>query len=324
MIPTHALGSSGLAVSALGFGAWAIGGNRYGNSYGATDDAESTAAVRRALDLGCTLFDTADVYGHGHSETLLGRALGPDRPRVVVATKVGANFYHRGVSPKQRQRLEALVAGGLGSLAPDVVLPIVHTLDFSPEYLRFACERSLQRLSTDYVDLLQLHNPSAQTLADPGTYDVLDRLREEGKIRTYGVSVHTVDEALGALQTGRPATVQIVHNFVRREVTPALAEAAARSGAAVIAREPLANGLLTGRYDEHHRWEEGDIRARMPEPYVAQVVGLARQLAELGRRDGLTAPQMALSFTLAQPGIDCVVAGMKTPSQVDENFGVFR
>src|SRR5947209_10943562 len=130
------LGKTVLKVSEVGFGAWAIGGNAHGNSYGPTDDKQSLSAIGRALELGCNFFDTADVYGHGHSESLLGAALRDVRDQVFIATKVGGNFYDGDVH-----------------------------MDFTPAHLRFAVERSLERLRTDHIDLLQLHNPSINLIS---------------------------------------------------------------------------------------------------------------------------------------------------------------
>src|SRR5881398_2093262 len=127
------LGKTGLKVSEVGFGAWAIGGNAHGNSYGPTDDKQSLAAIGRALELGCNFFDTADVYGHGHSEELLGEALAGIRQRVLVATKVGGNFYNRGVNPLLLGRIAEAVGRPVGELAPDVPLPVTHDANFSPE-----------------------------------------------------------------------------------------------------------------------------------------------------------------------------------------------
>ena len=150
------LGRTGLSVGEIGFGAWAIGGNEFGNSYGPTDDAESMRAIRRALELGCNFFDTADVYGHGHSESLLGEALQDVRETVIIATKVGADFYK-----------------------PDL------RLDFTPGYLRFAVQRSLERLRTDRIDLLQLHNPPMTLISATGTWEPLEEMKREGLIRFY-------------------------------------------------------------------------------------------------------------------------------------------
>src|SRR5258706_490495 len=126
------LGRTGLAVSPIGFGGWGIGGNRFGNSYGPTDDAESLRAVQRAYELGCNFFDTADVYGHGHSEELLGRALAGIRQDVLGATKVGGNFYNRAVHPLLRDRLAQMLGKSLDVVAADAVLPVAHDVSFTP------------------------------------------------------------------------------------------------------------------------------------------------------------------------------------------------
>lgn len=285
------LGRTGLSVSEIGFGAWAIGGNGFGNSYGTTDDAESTRAIRRAVELGCNFFDTADVYGHGHSESLLGAALHDVRDQVIIATKVGANFYN----PELR-------------------------LDFTPGYLRMAVERSLERLRTDHIDLLQLHNPPMNLIAAPATYEPLEVLKREGLIRFYGVSVHPPEEGVAAVQAGRPDTVQIVYNLARRDVEDTFLPTAQAAKVGVIAREPLANGFLAGRYDAASTWERGDIRSRMPRPYVAQMSALGQRVREVAVPSGLTAPQLALKFVLDRPEIACAIVGMKTVQQVEENL----
>src|SRR3989441_1009201 len=206
------LGRTGLSVSEIGFGAWAIGGNAFGNSYGPTDDAESTRAIRRAFELGCNFFDTADVYGHGHSESLLGPALHDVRDQVFIATKVGGNFYDGDVH-----------------------------MDFTPAYLRFAVERSLERLRSDHIDLLQLHNPPLNLIAAMATYEPLEEMKGEGLIRFYGVSVHPPEEGVAAVQATMPDTVQIVYNLARREAEDTFlltAHAANAAGAQVRARSP--------------------------------------------------------------------------------------
>src|SRR5438445_114691 len=316
------LGRTGLAVSPIGFGAWAIGGNRFGNSYGPTDDAESLRAVRRAYDLGCNFFDTADVYGHGHSEQLLGEALAGIRQRVLVATKVGGNFYNRAVNPLLLGRIAEAVGRPVGELAPDVPLPVTHDADFSPEYVRFAVEQSLRRLATDYLDLLQLHNPALSLIADPDTYLVLEDLKREGKIRFYGVSVHPPEEGLAAVEVTRPDTVQIVYNRGRREAEDRFFPLARASNVGVIAREPLANGLLAGKYGRDSTWDKGDIRARMPRPYVAQLTAVAERVKDLAGQAGVTPAQLALRFVLDNEAVSVVIVGMKTLAQVEENLSL--
>jgi len=182
------LGRTGLSISEIGFGCWAIGGNAFGNSYGSTDDAESQRAIRRAFELGCNFFDTADVYGHGHSEALLGAALRDVRDQVIIATKVGGNFYDRDMRT-----------------------------DFTPGYLRFAVERSLERLRTNRIDLLQLHNPPINLISALETYEPLEAMKREGLIRFYGVSVHPPEEGVAAVNAAMPDAVQIVYSLARRE-----------------------------------------------------------------------------------------------------------
>ncbi len=314
------LGRTGLAVSAVGFGAWAIGGNRYGNSYGPTDDAESRRAVRRAYELGCNFFDTADVYGHGHSEEVLGAALVGIRSEIILATKVGGNFYNRDVHPLRAPRLSEALGQPLADLAPDVVLPMTHDANFSPAYLRFAVEQSLRRLQTDYIDLLQLHNPALNLIADPETYHALDDLKAAGKIRFYGVSVQSPEEGLAAIEVTRPDAVQLVYNIVRRDAEDRLFPAARAANVGLIAREPLANGFLAGQYGPDSTWERGDIRARMPRPYVAQLVALGERVRQLAAEADLTAPQLALRFVLDNDAIAVVIVGMKTVAHVEENL----
>ena len=311
-------------MSPIGFGGWAIGGNRFGNSYGTTDDAESRRAVRRAYELGCTFFDTADVYGHGHSEEILGETLEGIRKDVIVATKVGGNFYNRDVNPLLLGRLAEVLDGPISQVAPDAPLPVTHDANFSPAYIRFAVERSLGRLRTDYIDLLQLHNPALGLTANPETYQVLEDLKDEGKIRFYGVSVHTPEEGLAAVEVTRPDAVQIVYNVVRREAEDRFFPAARAANVGVIAREPLANGLLAGTYGPDSTWEKGDIRARMTRPYVMQIAALGERVTELASQAGVTAAQLALRFILDNEAVSVVIVGMKTVAQVEENLSLER
>ncbi len=293
------LGRTGLEVSELGYGGWAIGGNAVGNSYGSTDDTESRRAVRRAFELGCNFFDTADVYGHGHSEELIGATLHDVRDQVILATKVGGNFYNRAVHPLLRDRLSQMVGKSFDEVAADAVLPVAHDVNFTAPYVRFAVERSLQRLRTDRIDLLQLHNPPINLITEMDTYAVLEDLKREGLIRFYGVSVHPPEEGLAAILA-----------------------AAQAAGVGVIAREPLANGFLTGKYAPDSVWEKGDIRGRMPRPYVAQLTALGQRVKELASKSGLTAAQLALRFVLDNTAVSTVIVGMKSVSQVEDNLAV--
>ena len=262
------LGKTGLKVSEIGFGAWAIGGNAFGNSYGPTDDKTSVDAVRKALDLGCNFFDTADAYGHGHSEELIGKALKDRRDDAVIATKAGADFYH---DPAR--------------------------MNFSPDYLAFALGKSLERLQTDHVDLYQLHNPPIQLLRNGKIFEGLERLLDSGKARYYGISIHDPEEGILAIKNGRPSTIQVVFNILRQEAKNKLFQAARDNDVAIIAREPLSNGFLSGKFTDDSTFPAGDIRFNFPRSYFHALVKASQQLKFLqsGTR---TLAQAALRFVL--------------------------
>jgi len=284
------LGSTGLKVSEVGFGAWAIGGNAHGNSYGPTDDRASIAAVQKGVELGCNVFDTADVYGHGHSEELLGQALRGQRDKVFIATKVGGDFYHG--APK---------------------------MNFSPDYIEFALGKSCERLQTDYIDLYQLHNPPVQQVKNGSLFRTLEVLKEKGRIHHFGISIHDPQEGLLAMKTGPPETIQVVFNILRQDAKLQLFQAAKDSGVGIIAREPLANGFLTGRHTAEDEFPRGDIRNGFPQDYILNLVLAAEQLRFLETKTR-TLTQAALRFILDQKEVSTVIPGAKTPQQAEENL----
>lgn len=286
------LGKTGFQVSEIGFGAWAVGGNAHGNSYGPTDDRTSLAAIQRAFELGCNFFDTADVYGHGHSEEVLGQALKEHRDKVIIATKVGGDFYH---GPPR--------------------------MNFNPDYIEFALEKSCERLQTDYVDLYQLHNPPVQMIRNETLFGTLEKLKEKGKIRHYGISIHNPQEGILAMKTGNPEAIQVMFNILRQEAKLPLFQAAVESGVGIIAREPLANGFLTGKHNADETFPEGDIRHHFPRDYIFNLVLATEQLKFLGGRNR-TLAQAALRFVLDQKEVSTVIPGAKTPQQVEENLSV--
>lgn len=285
------LGSTDLEVSAVGFGAWAIGGNEFGNSYGPTYDDDSRAAVSAALEAGCTFFDTADVYGHGHSEVLLGEALKNRRKEVVIATKGGSDFYH---TPAR--------------------------LNFTENHLIFAVEQSLKRLSTDYIDLYQLHNPPFSLIESGRVFEPLEKLKTQGKIRFYGISIHDPQEGLLAMKMGKPSAIQVVYNYLHRDAAEELFPRALAEGVAIIAREPLANGFLTGKYTKESVFPVGDIRHQWPSKYQTQLINQVQDFLRVTSTTPFSPAQNALRFVLAQPAISVVIPGCKTMEQVQENF----
>ena len=292
---TRLLGKTGLRVSELGFGGWAIGGDGFGNSYGPTDDAQSRAALRRALELGVTLIDTADVYGHGHSEALVGEVLRDwPGPAPVVVTKGGVNFY------RQDGTLEG---------------------DWTPYGIAHAVQQSLIRLRRETLDVFLLMNPPVQELERWRTWEAITALRRSGKIAWAGVSVDSPEDGMWLLQNKAPVDVlEVPYSIFFQGAAPELLPLARKQKVGVLAREPLANGFLTGKYAPDAAFPDGDIRAALPPQYVRAMTETAAQLSFL-QHAGRTLTQAALRFCLDNAHIGCVVAGAKTGVQVEENVG---
>jgi aryl-alcohol dehydrogenase-like predicted oxidoreductase len=285
------LGRTDLQVSEVGFGAWAIGGNKHGHSYGPTDNAVSLKTIARALELGCTFFDTADIYGHGLSEKLLGQALQKRRHECIIATKVGNDFYHGPVHQ-----------------------------NFDPDYIRSALDKSLERLRTDYIDLYQLHNPPLMMLQRGEHYGILEELKQTGKIRYYGVSVHDSYEGEMAIHTGKPDVIQVIYNCLRPDAGEELFPLAQEGDVGLIVREPLASGILTGKSTVDSAFPEGDLRADWPQEYLMMQVQLAEKLRFLETAGQRSLAQAALRFVLDEPAVSVVIPGIKTAHQAEENF----
>jgi aryl-alcohol dehydrogenase-like predicted oxidoreductase len=290
------LGKTGLKVSALGFGSWAIGG-----AWGSVDDSESLAALNRAIELGVNFFDTADVYGDGRSERLLAKLRQQHHEKIYIATKAG-----RGLSPH--------VAEG-----------------YNRANLTTFVERSLKNLSTDAIDLLQLHCPPTQVFYMPEVFGVLDDLVKAGKIRYYGVSVEKIDEALKAIEYPNLQSVQIIFNMFRQRPAEIFFEQAKIRKVGILARVPLASGMLTGKLTSDTQFEPDDHRVfnRHGEAFdrgetfsgVDYKVGL-QAVEELKAicPAGMSMSQFALRWILMFDAVTCAIPGAKRPSQVDENF----
>jgi aryl-alcohol dehydrogenase-like predicted oxidoreductase len=285
------LGRTGLVVSEIGFGAWGIGGRTAAEtSYGDTDDAVSLAALARALDRGITFFDTSAAYGDGHSEELIGRAVKGRRGDVVIATKAGYDSWER-------------------------------PPDFSPPAIMASTERSLRRLGTDYLDLLQLHNPPAGALAAPEVREAIRDLVDSGKIRTWGVSAKGPQEALEAVRSAGAPVVQANFNMMDlRAIQCGLLDEIARTGTGFIARTPLCFGFLSGTIGYKTRFPDGDHRARWPRAQIVNWIdGAADLLRALSAAPGTEGAQAALRFCLAFPAISSTIPGILAPEEADQN-----
>jgi aryl-alcohol dehydrogenase-like predicted oxidoreductase len=289
------LGRTGWKVSTISFGTWAIGG-----SWGGVRDEESLAALHRALDLGVNFFDTADVYGDGRSERLLAKLRHERREEFYIATKAGRRLAQQTPEGYNRKNLTAYV------------------------------ERSLKNLQTEALDLLQLLCPPTEVYYRPEVFGILDDLARAGKIRHYGVSVERVEEALKAIEYPKVQSVQIIFNLFRQRPAELFFGEARRRQVGVLARVPLASGLLTGQLTAASSFAKDDHRAfnRHGESFdrgetfsgVDYHLGLevVEQLRPLVPR-GATLAAFALRWILTFPAVTCAIPGAKRPAQVEDN-----
>lgn len=288
------LGRTGRDVGVVGLGAWQLGAD-----WGEVDESDALGVLRAAVDGGVTFIDTADVYGDGRSERLVGQVL-KEHPELTVATKMG-------------RRVEQV--------------PENYTLDA----FRAWNDRSRENLGVDTIDLVQLHCPPTSVYSSDAVFDGLDTMVAEGRIAAYGVSVETCAEALTAIARPNVASVQIILNAFRLKPLDEVLPAARRAGVGIIARVPLASGLLSGKYDENTTFGADDHRTynRNGESFdVGETfsgVDFATGLEAVKRLiplvpDGATMAQFALRWILDQPGVTVVIPGARNPAQVAGNI----
>ncbi len=290
------LGRTGWKVSEVSFGAWAIGG-----AWGKVDDAESLAALRRAIELGVNFIDTADVYGDGRSERLVGQICRENKDRIYVTTKAGRRLDPHITEGYNRKNLTAFV------------------------------ERSLKNLATETIDLLQLHCPTVEVYYMPEVFGVLDEMIKAGKIRYYGVSVEKVEEALKAIEYPNVQSVQLIFNMFRHRPAELFFEQAKKRKVGILARVPLASGMLTGKLKPDSTFESDDHRNfnRHGEAFdrgetfsgVDYDIGLKviEQLRDICPA-GMSMVQFALRWILMFDAVTCTIPGARRPSQAEENF----
>jgi aryl-alcohol dehydrogenase-like predicted oxidoreductase len=290
------LGRTGWKVSALSFGAWAIG-----SAWGQVDDKESLAALHKSIEMGVNFFDTADVYGDGLSERLVAKLRKESREKIFIATKAGRRLDPHTAEGYNRANLTAFV------------------------------ERSLKNLATDCIDLLQLHCPPPSTYYQPELYGILDDLVAQGKLQYYGVSVEKVEEALKAIEYPNVQSIQIIFNIFRQRPAELFCEQAKKRKVGILARVPLASGMLTGKMSPDTAFSKDDHRLfnRHGESFdvgetfsgVDYETGL-KAVEELKALcpTGMTLTQFALRWILMFDAVTCAIPGAKRPSQAEENF----
>ena len=289
------LGRTGWKVSEISFGAWAIGG-----SWGTVDDKASLAALHRAVDLGVNFIDTADVYGDGLSERLVAQLRHERRETIYVATKAGRRLDPHAAEGYNRKNLTSFI------------------------------ERSLKNLDTEALDLLQLHCPPTDVYYRPEVFGVLDDLVTQGKLRYYGVSVEKVEEALKAIEYPNVQTVQIIFNIFRQRPAELFFKQAKQRKVGILARVPLASGLLTGKMkadtkfeaDDHRgfnrhgeSFDRGETFSGVDYPTGLQAVEELRTLVP----KGMSLSQFALRWILMFDAVTCAIPGGRNPEQTEQN-----
>lgn len=290
------LGNTGLSVSELSFGTWAIGG-----SWGSKNDEEALRALHYAMESGVNFFDTADTYGDGHSERLLAEATKGKEDSIHIATK----FCRAG----------------------DIHDPAT----YSEKQVREYCENSLKRLNREQIDLYQIHCPPLEILKSGDVFNVLEKLKSEGLIRNYGVSVETVEEGLFCLRESGTSALQVIFNIFRQKPLETLFPEAYEKGVGIIVRVPLASGLLTGKFntdstfekDDHRHYNRNGEQFNVGETFAGlpfeKGVELSRKLAWIAEGRG-NMTRAALRWILDHESVSCVIPGFKTVKQVEDNL----
>ncbi len=298
------LGKKGPTISTVGFGAWGISGRDWGN----TDDKKSKKAIHAALDEGINFIDTADVYGFGHSEELIGEVLKErnGKDEVVVATKAGNNFYP--------------FVGENHELTPA-------NIDYSVKHLEFAAEQSLKRLNVEVLDIFQLHSPNLEILERDEPWMALERLKTAGKIKHAGWSVQSFMETEQAHILERHHelidVIQVRYNLLERKAEEVLFPLALIYNTGVIVRIPLLFGVLTGKFNHNSTFSSNDHRNLnlSPEKLEAYLNQFSTYRNLLEKYSEFTASQISLHFCVSHPACHTVIPGGKTPEQVTENAG---
>jgi aryl-alcohol dehydrogenase-like predicted oxidoreductase len=300
----RALGRTGRQVSVVGLGTWQLGAD-----WGDVSESDARAVLEASAQEGVTFYDTADVYGDGRSEQIVGR---------FVADHADAGFT---VATKMGRRVDQV---------PE---------NYTPENFRAWIDRSRSNLGVDRLDLVQLHCPPTAVIEDDRTYDALDALVDDGSIAAYGVSVETADQALAAIERPNLATVQIILNALRLKPLERVLPAAEAAGVGVIARVPLASGLLSGKYDENttfaaddHRnfnrdgsaFDVGETFSGVPYEVGLQAAGDFTRLVETSSPGALTPAQAAIAWVWQQAGVSTVIPGARSEKQARSNAAAGR
>ncbi len=287
------LGKNGPRLTEIGFGAWTIGG-AWAYGWGSTDDNESVRAIHRAFDLGINWIDTAAVYGLGHSEEVVARAVKGIRNKVFIATKCGMVWDRKGNV----------------------------RIHLSPESIRHEAINSLKRLQMDYIDLYQIHWPDPNTPVED-SWSTLMRLKEEGKVRFIGVSNFDVPLLERCQKIAPVQSLQPPYSLLIRDIEKEILPYCLKNGIGVVAYSPLQSGLLTGKFDLN-RLAPDDWRRRSPtfqDPFLSKALAFVERLRPIAKRYNKTVGQLAIAWVLMNPAVTSGIVGARRAEQVEENVG---
>ena len=279
------LGSTGLEVTVIGFGAMTIG-----EIYGPVDDSESNRALHASIDNGMNFIDTSDAYGQGHSESVIGKFLKErkDNQNILVFTKGGNNM-------------------------------VTGEYNYTPEYIGNCLEASLQRLGVDRIDYYQLHNPTIDNMMAEDSYALLDKATQDGKIAHWGVSVNTKEECDYVTEQGTAACLQMEYNIISQEATEAFSRAKS-ANVGIISRVPLKRGFLSGRIDETFEFVEGDRRSRiLSADNIRKFQSKLNKLRDISNQLSISPAETAIRFCVSNPDVSCVIPGIRTQEQAKQN-----
>ncbi len=290
-----------LQLSEIGFGVWTVATNWWGN----IPEQQRADLLENALELGVNFFDTADTYGEGYGEEILAKVLGHRRHEMVIATKFGYDFYDK-LTPRvgHQERPQK----------------------FDPEFVRFACEQSLRRLRTDYIDIYQLHNPKMDAVENDELFETLEDLQREGKIRRYGAAlgpdIGWFEEGEAAMKERQVRSVQIIYSILEQDPAKAFFPIAQDQQVGLLSRVPHASEALTGRYTEAPNFEEGDHRSHRRAEWLREALRKVEQVKFLAGEDtGRTLSQAAIKFCLYQPTIVTVLPNFTNLEELGDYTG---
>ena len=285
-----------LELSEVGFGLWTVATNWWGR----IEEPDKVALLEKAFDLGINFFDTADTYGEGYGEEILAKALGHQRHNTVIATKFGYDFY-------------------------DSIERIGHqerTQKFEPNFIRFACEQSLKRLNTDYIDLYQLHNPRLEAIEKDEVFDVLDDLVKDGKIRYYGSAlgpdIGWFEEGEASMQERQVHSLQVIYSILEQDPALRFFPIAEEEEVGLLSRVPHASEVLTGRFTEPPDFDPSDHRSHRRHLWMVDALKKAEQVKHLAEDTGRTMAQSAIKFCLAQGTIVSVLPNLTNMDDLHE------